>query len=76
MEGSWKISWKGGGRGVNGSGNPDGRRALNLKIQPRELLSISSMFQSLQSIRFQQIVALHFQILLFFQTTDLLLHLF
>ena len=75
MEGSWKISWKG-GRGVNGSGNPDGRGALNLKIQPRELLSISLMFQSLQSIRFEQTVALHFQILLLFQTTDLLLHLF
>ena len=30
----WKISWEGGG-GVNGSGNPDGRGALNLKIHPR-----------------------------------------
>ena len=29
----WKISWEGGG--VNGSGNPDGRGALNLKIHPR-----------------------------------------
>ena len=37
-------------------------------------LSISSMFQSLQSISFQKI-ALPFQILLFFQTTDLLPHL-
>ena len=25
------------GRGVNGSENPDGRGALNLKIQPREV---------------------------------------
>ena len=61
--------------GVNGSGNPDGRGALNLKIHPRGRLSISSMFQSLQSIFFQKIV-LPFQILLFFQTTDLLPHLF
>ena len=60
------------GGGVNGSGNQDGRGALNLKIHPRGLtLSISSMFQSLQPISFQKI-ALPFQILLFFQTTDLL----
>ena len=66
------------GVGVNSSGNPDGRGALNLKIHPGGgggRLSISSMFQSLQSISFQK-TALPFQILLFFQITDLLPHLF
>ena len=63
------------GGGGNSSGNSYGRWALNLKIPPWGLLSISSMFQSLQSISFQKI-ALPFQILLFFQTTDLLPHLF
>ena len=55
---------------VNSSGNSDERGALNLKIHPWGLLSISSMLQSLQSISFQKI-ALCFPILLFFQTTDL-----
>ena len=59
------------GEGVNGSGNSD---LMNLKINPRGF-SISSMFQSLHSIFFQKI-ALPFQILLFFQSTDLLPHLF
>ena len=63
------------GGGVNGSGNPDRRGALNLNIYPPGSLSISLMFQSLQSISFQEI-ALPFNILLFFQTTDLLPHLF
>ena len=44
-----------GGGGVNGSGNPDGSVALNLKIHPWGYLSISSMFQSLQSISFPSI---------------------
>ena len=34
---------------VNGSGNPDGRGALNLKIHPWGLFSILLVFQSLQS---------------------------
>ena len=63
------------GGGVYGSGNPDGWGTLNLKIHPQGLPSISSMFRSLQSISFLKI-ALHFQIKLFFQTTDLLPHLF
>ena len=63
------------GRGVNSSGNSDGRRALNLKIYPPGLLSILSMFQLFQLISFQKI-AMRFPVLLFFQTTDLLPHLF
>ena len=42
------------GGGVNGSGNPDGRVTLNLKIHSLGLLSISSMFQLLQWINFQK----------------------
>ena len=57
------------------NGFADGRGALNLKIHPQGLLSISFMFQLLQWVSFQK-NALHFQILLFFQTTDLLPHLF
>ena len=34
-EGMLKNLTGGGGGGVNGSGNPDGRGALNLKIHPR-----------------------------------------
>ena len=52
-----------------------GGGALNLKIHPQGLLLISFMFELLQWVRFQK-NALHFQILLFFQTTDLLPHLF
>ena len=64
------------GRGVNGSENPDGRGALNLKIQPREV-TFDFIDVSIASINpFSTIVALHFQILLFFQITDLLPHLF
>ena len=40
----WEISRK---VGVNGCENPDGRGALNLKIHPQGLLSISFMFQHL-----------------------------
>ena len=57
------------------NGFADGRGAPNLKIHPQGLLSISFMFQLLQWVSFQK-NALHFQILLFFQTTDLLPHLF
>ena len=57
------------------NGFADGRGALNLKIHPQGLLSISFMFQLLQWVSFQK-NALHFQILLFFQTTDLLPDLF
>ena len=57
------------GVGVIGSGYPDGRGSLNLKIRPWGLLSILPMFQLLQSISFQKI-AFCFQILLFFLTTD------
>ena len=42
----WEISRK---VGVNGCENPDGRGALSLKIHPQGLLSISFMFQQLQS---------------------------
>ena len=63
------------GGGVNSSGNPDGSVALNLKIHPWGYLSISSMFQSLQSISFQKI-ALPFQILLFFQTIQTSYHIY
>ena len=40
----WEISRK---VGVNGCENPDGRGALNLKIHPQGLLSISFLFQQL-----------------------------
>ena len=64
------------GRAVNGSENPDGRGALNLKIQPREV-TFDFIDVSIASINpFSTIVAFHFQILLFFQITDLLPHLF
>ena len=64
------------GRGVNGSENPDGRGTLNLKIQPREV-TFDFIDVSIASINpFSTIVALQFQILLFFQITDLLPHLF
>ena len=62
------------GGGVNSSGNSDGRGALNLKIHSLTEVTFDFMFQSLQSMSFQKI-ALCFQILLFFQTTDLLPHL-
>ena len=62
------------GRGVNGSENPDRRGALNLKIQPREVITFDFIDVSINP--FSTIVALHFQILLFFQITDLLPHLF
>ena len=63
------------GRGVNSSGNSDGRRALNPEIHPWGLLSILLMFQLCQLISFQKI-ALRFPVLLFFQTTELLPYLF
>ena len=71
----WKACWKiltGGA--VNSSGNSYGRGSWNVKIHPQGLLSILLMFQLLQLIK--EKIALHFSILLFFQTTDLLPHLF
>ena len=56
-----KACWKSHGRWVNSSGNPDERGALNLKIHPRGLLSILSIFQSLQSISFQKITEINYQ---------------
>ena len=49
-------------RGVNGSGNPDGMGLTEPNNTSSRLLSISSMFQLLQSIHFKKI-ALCFQIL-------------
>ena len=51
-----------------------GGGSWNVKIHPQGLLSILLIFQLLQLIK--EKIALHFSILLFFQTTDLLPHLF
>ena len=53
------------GKGDNGSGNPDGRGGLNLKL--RTLLEVRKVLKK---------TALRFQISLFFQTTDFLPPLF
>ena len=51
---------------VNGSGNPDGRGALNLKIHPWGLFSILLVFQSLQSFSKNCFAFSNF--IIFFQT--------